>query len=267
MTTCVCGQPTGDDGFICSSCADSYAVALDRVPGVAHELVITLSKQQRFSDAGMVAYRAHGFPYDVAASDALHALRNELVTLVRLCIEERVTSRSGAREPDDTLGSMSMWLSVRVSGVRARQWAPDALKLVRIIEHGESVIDHPVERTYAGPCDDCSRDLYVESGQLTVICEHCGRSYDLKARRDWLLHVVHDRLATAPEIARALSSLELPITHELIRQWRHRQRLTPRTHDRRGVPLYRVGDVVDLLNERRGAALDRHALKHRGVGT
>ena len=252
MSACVCGKPTGESTFICGSCRDGYALALARTSGVAHELIVTLSKQQRFSESPSVSYRAHGFPFDIAASQALSTLRNELVGLVRLCIEEKVRSTDAewGTEPDDTLGSMSHWLSSRVDGVAVKQWAPDALKLVDIMEHCEQVIDRPADRTYAGPCDECHHDLYVEHGAATVVCDQCNRGYDLKARRDWLLHVVVDRLATAGECARALSSLELPITQELIRQWRHRGRLTPRAKDRRGVPLYRVGDVVELMGDR-----------------
>lgn len=232
------------------------------MPTVAHELVITLSKQQRFSDALLVAYRANGFPFDVAASDALHRLRSELVTLVRLCIEEKVRASivDGVREPHDTLASMSHWLLARVDGMSTMLWADDALIIVKIVEQCEGVIDRPVERSYAGPCDTCGHDIFVEHGQPTIECAACGRVYDLQTRRDWLLHVVADRLATAPEIARALSSLSMPITHDLIRQWRHRGRLQPRAKDRRGVPLYRVGDVIDLLADR---AREQH---RRAVG-
>jgi hypothetical protein len=261
MTTlCTCGKPTNGDSFICGDCSDAYARSLGDVPSVARELIVTLSKQGRFSDSSTITYRSSGLPYDVRASDALHELRAELVALVRLCNEEHVRSSDPKRvQPDDTLASMSTWLLWRVDGVAAKKWAPDAMQLVTIVDHCEVVVDRPPDRTYAGPCDACSHDLFVEKGELTVVCERCGKSYDLRARREWLLHVVVDRLATAPEIARALTSLELPITHELIRQWRSRGRLTSRTKDRRGVPLYRVGDVVDLLSERARVARDAPA--------
>lgn len=262
---CTCGRPTGDDAFICSACADDYAKALGLVPGLAHELIVTMSKQQRFGDSALIAYRANGLPYDVGAADSLHRLRAELVALVRLCLDDKVRSSDyRQREPEDTLRSMSRWLQWRVDGLAAMRWAPEALTLIAIVEQAEAIIDRPLDRTYAGPCDDCSRDLYVEHGQMTVICDHCGATYDLKARRTWLLHVVDDRLATAGEIARALSSLDMPITHDLIRQWRHRGRLTPRSHDKHGVPTYRVGDVIALLHERTAEAQARADRRARG---
>src|SRR3954471_15366330 len=153
---CVCGKPTSEAAFICSSCIELYADALHAVPGVAHELVITLSKQQRFVETTSIAHRANGLPYDIAASDALHRLRAELVSLVRLCTEERVRTTRQGDDPIDTLGSMTSWLLLRVDGVSTMRWAPDALTLVTIVEHAAEVIDRPIERIYAGPCDECA---------------------------------------------------------------------------------------------------------------
>jgi hypothetical protein len=247
---CTCGKPCPEASFVCGSCSDAYAAALGDVPGIAHELIITLSKQQRFVETASIAHRSNGFPYDIAASDALHALRSELVGLVRLCDEEKVRSSKRDEYPADSIGSMCVWLLHRVDGVCSKQWAPDALGLVKIVEHCTDVIDRPIERMYAGPCDECGHDLYVEPGLLTVVCDACSRGYDFKARRTWLLHVVDDRLATAPEVARALSGFDMPISAELIRQWRHRGRLSTRGRDRLGVPLYRIGDVIGLMHDR-----------------
>jgi hypothetical protein len=130
-------------------------------------------------------------------------------------------------------------------------WAADSLRLVPIVERAEVVIDRRPEKTYAGPCDICRRDLYVDPGQATVVCEHCGIGYDLAARRTWLLSVAYDRLATATETARALSTWELPVSDALIRQWAHRGRLAVRGHDRTGAAMYRIGDVVERLAKQR----------------
>ena len=42
----------------------------------------------------------------------------------------------------------------------------------------------------------------------------------------------------------------MPVTPELVRKWKYRGRLVSRGHDTPGSPLYRVGDVVDLLDTR-----------------
>lgn len=255
-TLCTCGQPTNGNAYLCASCSDDYARALGDVPAIVGELDLTLSKQRRFVvDESGATITAAALPYDVAASNVLAEMMTELIGQVRLCIEQRVKSRDYRdREPGSSFGTLSRWLLWRVDGVAGMPWAADMLRIARLVEHAEKVIDRPLDRTYAGPCDRCGHDLYVEHGRADVICYDCGLSYDLGARREWLLHVVHDRLATAVEIARALTSLELSITTERIRQWKHRGRLIERGHDRQSRPLYRVGDVVDLLIEQQQIA-------------
>src|SRR4029077_4454576 len=148
----------------------------------------------RFTDAILTAQN-NGLPYDQPAADVLHRLRAELVALVRLCQAEHVRSVDYRhRDPDDTPASMSRWLLWRVDGVAVMAWAADTRTLVDIVAHAVDVIDRPLDRVYAGPCDDCGRALYVEPGQATAVCERWGQSYDLVARRAWLLEAVRDRL-------------------------------------------------------------------------
>jgi hypothetical protein len=247
-TLCGCGRPTAGDRFLCGDCSDHYAQALGSVPGLVDDLEVTLAKQARFTDTALVPVHNTGLPYDQAASDSLHRLRAELVSLVRLCVTERVRSSDYRdRWPADTPASMSRWLLWRVDGVAVMAWAADAMTLVEVVAQAELVVDRPPDRVYAGPCDTCRRDLYVDPGQDAVTCERCGIAYDLEARRDWLLDAAYDTLGTATEVARALSSLELPVTPDRVWQWRHRGRLTPKGHNLAHQPLYRVGDVADLL--------------------
>lgn len=246
-TLCRCGRPTGGNTYLCGDCRDAYARALGDTPAIAHELNVTLARQARFAASPTVRFTSNALPYDVPASDALHRLHAELVSLVLLCEAEDVTGGGDGPALGDTYGSISRWLLTRLDGAAARPWAADLMQLVAVIESCELIIDRPEEKTYAGPCEECTTDLYVQHGLGSVQCEGCGKTYDVQQRRDWLLDVVYDRLASTVEIARALSSLELPITADLISQWRHRKRLLPKGYDKRGAPLYRVGDVIELM--------------------
>jgi hypothetical protein len=253
MLLCTCGRPTPESSYLCVECRDDLGRALGDVPALAAELEVTLARQRRFetqSDGSRSTTDA--LPFDIAASNALHELHNELVGLVRLCIEADVSSRDyQSRGPGDTLSSMSSWLMWRVDGMSALPYAADTLRLVQIARHCEHVIDRPPDRTFAGPCDECGRDLYAIKGESSVHCAECGIEYELASRREWLLRVVDDQLATATEIARALTSLDVPIKAERIWQWKRRERIDTRGHDKRGHPLFRVGDVLALLNEQR----------------
>lgn len=117
-----------------------------------------------------------------------------------------------------------------------------------------AVIDTPAPTTYVGPCDVCRRDMYAKVGAPEVKCAPCDLVYDVGPRREWLLELVVDQLATATEVSRALASWGTAVTPDRIRMWAMRERgkesprLITRGQDLRGRPLYRVGDVLDVLN-------------------
>ncbi|MCW2902216.1 MAG: hypothetical protein JWO67_4481, partial [Streptosporangiaceae bacterium] len=73
----------------------------------------------------------------------------------------------------------------------------------------QRAIDKPVQRVYAGPCDDCGQDLYAHPSKAEVECRNpdCGRIYDITARRVWLLGKAEDQLLTATALSRALVGL------------------------------------------------------------
>lgn len=242
MTDCICGRLARDERFICDTCTDWLADTLASLPHIEAELGLTLTKQRRFdSQTGGARGNVETLPFNVAASRALARLDHAVTLLLTRC----GYPRDGAR----LFVAVTMLLP-RVDHIAAHQWAADTvLELDRVVAQSIRVIDRPPSRNYAGPCDQCGHDLYAVGGKPTVTCRECGIEYNLTARREWLLARVHDQLATAVEISRALTSLELPVTADRIRQWKTRERIEVKAHDRIGRPLYRVGDVVDLLVE------------------
>lgn len=231
-----CGaQTTTATAYICHDCTAELATLLDELPKLMHELTLTLTGQQRFEQqASSSKSSEQALPFNIAASYALAELHTQIRRLIERCHAAHVHDSAS---------------------IAAHEWAAETLhNLRRASAHATRVIDRPADRTFAGPCDECGRDLYAKPDATTVDCTTCGLTYDVRARREWLLRVIDDQLATATEIARALTSLDLPVTSERIWQWRHRDRIEQRGTDRRGRPMYRVGDVVTLLIE--------HAEKH-----
>jgi hypothetical protein len=114
-------------------------------------------------------------------------------------------------------------------------------------------VDRPPNAAYAGPCweelDDgrCDFELYAPEGAATVKCGGCGVTHDMDARRRWLRGEAQDALAIAATLAAGLSSLDMPVTSSAIRNLASRGRIAAHGHDPHGRPLYRVGDVVDVL--------------------
>ncbi len=136
-----------------------------------------------------------------------------------------------------------------------------------------TVVDRPPDLTFLGICshpakqgkpfvvrrngraveyDQCPEDLYADKDTPTVRCARCKTEHSVQARRDVLAAALDDQLAHAADISRGLTALDMHVTAERIRQWKARGRLTDRRsvrdiEDDRGHPLYRVGDVIDLV--------------------
>lgn len=134
------------------------------------------------------------------------------------------------------------WLMHRAEAEQAYDELIHACLTVR------NAVDSGAEQRYAGPCDVCGRDLYAAPGATVAKCTPCELEYPMEARREWLLKASEDRLVPASELARAVTGLGTPVTGELVRKWASRRRLL--AHGHAGTrPLYRIGDVLDLLGE------------------
>lgn len=254
-----CGRPAGD-AFVCRACGDTLAADLAAVPDLAADLDVTLTRQGR---TGLPVGNTSGsprkpLPFDERASAVLTDLRAILVGWVRLCVEEGVTGRLQARQdasqpfavgdslPMDTFRGLAAFLAARVEALRFHPAGSEAVhEIGQVVARGRRVVDVPEARWYAGPCA-CGRDLYARVRASAITCQ-CGQTYDVQARRDELLGQVEDRLATATEISRAVTTLGHQVTPAAIRGYVHRGRLQRRTNDQQGRPLYRVGDVLTLV--------------------
>lgn len=261
---CPCGQPA-PDATICRSCTDRLAADLGDIPSYTRELEITLARLTRYGDRGDGSPSTTALlPFDLRASEASRVLRNTLVGWIRVLDED------SGDWPADDLTAMSRWLLTRVDQL-ARHEAGDqaANEIGAAVAEVRRVVDRPPDQIYAGICGApldgadvatsatmCDADLYALPGRGYVTCRACGASYGVEDRRQYLLDELEGTLATATEIARGISRLGQPVTAERIRQWKARERLEACGVNLRGDPLYRVGDVLDLLalHERRVAS-------------
>lgn len=276
-TTCTCGRPVAD-AYVCHPCGQTLAQELATVRDLVADLELALARGTSFGNhTGGRGTDRQPLPYDVRASEALWVLRNTLGTWARIVEEENgqggpevgmpakpAQSHAERLSPHpgwyDTRGhipapQIGSWLAARIHWLRHHAAAAEAFdELHAAITTARHVIDRPPDRWYAGPCDHCHADLYAKTAATTVACPNCGVRYDVHARRSWLLDAAEDVLAPAVEIARALTTLAVPVTDGSIRGYVHRKRLTVRTHDTTGRPLYRLGDVLDLVAGERARA-------------
>ena len=129
--------------------------------------------------------------------------------------------------------------------------------ITRAVTRTQQAIDRPAERTPVGWCyandATCGQVLEAEPGDTVVTCRTCGRHYEVHQLRTWALEALRDYNLTAVDISRAFDHFNNPtsVTPERIRQWAARGRLILRGRERppRSWPLYRVGDVMQLVDE------------------
>ena len=211
-------------------------------------------------------------PFHLGASTVRRAVVNVVTTWARIILEERGMDLPPIPEPpigpvcnpteckhqsctvirwhiqDSETVHAAKFIGEYVWWLRHRPEAPEAFKDLTLADRDlERVIDRPAPMKYAGPCNICRKDLYVREGAAMVECRPCGMTYDMDQRREYLLKCAEDRLERAAQIARAVTDLGSPISADRIRKWAERGRLLPHATDPRGRPLYRVGDVTELL--------------------
>lgn len=209
--------------------------------------------------------------------------RNTLVGWTRIALEEAPARLIGptcraaclhvscslvhrGRPPADNLVSCCHYLTRNLRRLAAAQWAPEMLdELLDLERRLRRFVDRPADRWYAGPCTAglegwegawfCGAELYATPGQEFLRCPDCRLSYTVADRRAWLLASAEDRWETASTIARAVTVWtdydrgETRLVRR-ISDWAGRDRIKVRgyrTVDGRPRPVYRIGDVLDLL--------------------
>lgn len=168
------------------------------------------------------------------------------------------------RWPRNTVPSMCAYLERQRRYVLAEPWAADLLdELTHVERRLRYLVDRPADGWYAGECGAvdaeteavCTRVLYADPTNPFVRCRDCGTTWSVAERRDWLIKEAEDREATVRTLARIVTTLGAHDASESrlenrISQWVTRGRLKPngkRVIDGKPRPVYRVGDVLDLL--------------------
>ncbi|MEU8279543.1 hypothetical protein ACFYOK_29495 [Microbispora bryophytorum] len=256
-TLCVgdnCGRPTTDNALACRSCGAQLHQQLVDVAdgGLADELDTALARQARIGNGNGGRSAESPLGYGEAASTAIWVLRTTMIAWVLLL------SESGEDLPEEVLAeqlpALARWLAARTEDIRRHPHAAAAIEeLTAAVHQARDAIDRPADRVYCGPCGAktdtgtrCMVDLYARPGAGVVQCR-CGTMWDIRQRRMWLMAEAENALGTATEIARAVTSLGREVTPQRIWQWASRGRLLTRGRGAQGQPLYRVGDVIDLL--------------------
>lgn len=254
MTACQVCRGSVTDAHLCSSCTGRLRRYLGDLPALMRELEVTRTRRDKIGGGGSlgIVVRAgeRPLPWSERASKTLAHLRGVLVFEL---------SRFPGRRPA-LLDELPGMLAERIDDLRLCSTAGESYSAIEdAVRRATRTIDRPQEAWYAGPCDECKRDLYARSAAAKrLVCRDCGTEYDPAARREWLLKSAEGALLTASEMSRALSGLlGEQLSASTIRGWIQHKRLLVRYWLRDGVViderqgktdrgLIRVGDVLEL---------------------
>jgi hypothetical protein len=215
------------------------------MPSLITELETTLSRQTVSGTVNGARSNERPLPYSILASDALRLLHVTIWPWVKEGLEAHpdlyVHNVTTTTQVAHVLLTLHGWLVTHPEGCDA----VDELQFV-VENVCRPAIDRAPDKAYAGTCE-CGDELYGLVGQPTVTCQVCGNVRDVMAWRRAQLEAAADRLLTVAEMTRAIAETGgETVSRKRIEGWIRRGRLLRTDHDR-GIALYRVGDVLDIL--------------------
>lgn len=289
----VCTRPV-NGANLCAHCLGTVERALGDVPALEDELNITSTRQSVTGSRNGSRSTTKPLPFNWSADHDLDDLRGTLVGWVRIigpdvekiggptcqgwCSHMSCNAFGQEVWPQDTLTSMSGWLLKHLNEIAQSDHADEIHdEIGYTVQQSYRAIDRRADRWYAGQCRSehatdedtdednacCAVHLYADPSAEMFNCPNCRTTFNSNHRRTELLLLADDILESATVIARALSTLEHHVTPERIRQWAHRGRIIAHSVDLNGHPLYRVGDVIDRLQEDMASA-ERRASRRAG---
>lgn len=248
MFTCpACGIVTRHRAWwrvICNGCTGRLAEAAGDLADLLGDLDDAVGRRVVMGGGGGSARSEHPLPFDPVASDVADDVR---LALAWVASEGR---RFGGRAP---VGSRNRarWVRARAREFARLRSAPAVLAMLRDAARAVvRTVDRPPALRYIGPCFGCQAPITThDPPPREVECKACGEKWGgpellavntttaVEARRDE--HVTIRELA---HIATVYTGATVP--YERVKKW------AQRGHVPRGDNGYRVGDLVDYLNER-----------------
>lgn len=273
-----CGAPTSDR--LCPTHRDELVTALrsiatggtDRkgveIQGLWGDLQDVVCGRVSLGDGASVASTETEarLPVNVTASSLASALDNTIITWHNVIAEDNPHLPRTAT----TTAQAAAWLADLPTLVSTHEAAREIHdEITAVVREVERMVDRRPDRLYLGTCGawldehdhdarlayaiyggskrECDGQLYARPSAPVATCRKCEARWDVAERRAWMLDVAEDHLLTAAECCRALAGVGQPLGLSTLGMWSHRGRLTIQGHTDAGRPLYRLGDVIDLM--------------------
>lgn len=243
-----CGAGVAD-GALCGTCTERLTGDLGFVPLLTRELEIIQAKLDRIGERGPRGGSEVPLGFRPMASEVLDVLHTTLAVWARHVAQSQGVPLYDV--PAEHPVGLAAWLARWREPIRHLDAVAQLVDEVGYaVKVARRAIDRPMDRVYAGPCDQCETDLYANPKSETVKCPTCGAEYPTGERRKWLLDGLREHLATAAEIAQGIGDLYgQPVNRKTINQWHRRDRLHEHGRTRDGWPLFKIGDVLDLAGQ------------------
>lgn len=228
-----CETPTVPGIHLCAPHQAQYVTLLDRAPdqvATARETVAKLGSNVAGGGGATVA----SAPVNLTAM----ILVDEFVRLI-------------TAEPIH-LGAEPTPIRVRRLALHSSS-GPTLAHLERAEARMMAVSERPADWLILGDCaaldDDtpCAGRYRYQRGDVMARCSKCPFEVEIVEYRRWQLRRVPFAPARLTRLVRALEGLGVAVRLNTVQVWAHRGRLVPCEFDTAGKPLYRVGDVLDIL--------------------
>lgn len=263
---CKCDALLPDGFYVCATCAESLAYALAEVDGVVEVLdagvartSLTAGYGERVSSSGPL----HApLPINESVFDARRALH---VYLMRTAL--RIAETAGPLSLRSSQG-LASYLMRNLDVVRRQDWAPSVEgELRKLLTKANNTANRAHNRQFAGTCQEtgCGAELYVTKGADTTNCRTCGAEYvAIQEWRDtattYARNLENDIVGYPNALSQRLHRVHGEnITPEHIRLLASRgvlARANPERNEHGKVlrPMYRLGDIKDLIKTKEEAA-------------
>jgi hypothetical protein len=256
MTTRTCGgcdRPVAD-AYLCTGCTKELAARFAALPDLIEDLGTTAYRQDRVIVHTGSRGSGRPLPYREIASRLMSDVARHMA---HIAARHKLPSAWRVGYGPLHVGLDGMCRQLAAQARRDAVTVPDVgLTLATLADDAAAIaaaIDLPVTHRYLGQCDACGAGLYADRAAVEHDCPTpgCGAVYAVAARIADLLE--RSRLVVAPvqTIVTALTSLDQPVSEDRIWQWQRRGKLVAAGYVGNGErrrPLFRLGDVVDLLS-------------------
>ncbi len=253
---CPLCKSQGKTWALCRVCTDKLRENLRELPDLMRDLQDKrIGRTVMPAPANMVGNPLESpVPFSDHGRRTVDAIVNTVGTWIRSLAHD---DPDDLADPGPTMPYWCRWLTERINRIRFHEAAADiAADIDDCCDRARTAVDLPPELVLVQKCETCGHGVFAGKDDKTAVCLHCKRAgvqplpeIDVAKARARLDGMLEHQWATRAQCALVLAAYGMPVKEDTISAWARpeRGRLSVRGYDSAGRPLYRVGDVADLV--------------------